>query len=81
MWTCLKCNAVNEDLYPCCPKCGAGKSAGRFGSYASSRPAVYAQRPAEAKRCASPPLPRLVTGEGALCCRGLLPVGFFFTVT
>ena len=57
MWTCLKCNAVNEDLYPCCPKCGAGKSAGRFGVCASSRPAVYTQRPAEAKPAAPEPAP------------------------
>ena len=23
MWTCIKCNAVNEDTYTICPKCGA----------------------------------------------------------
>lgn len=32
MWTCIKCNAVNEDTYTICPKCGAARSAGRFGS-------------------------------------------------
>jgi len=32
MWTCIKCHAVNEDLYTICPKCGASRSAGRFGS-------------------------------------------------
>ena len=34
MWSCNKCHAVNEDLYTICPKCGASRSAGRFGSAA-----------------------------------------------
>lgn len=38
MWTCSKCHAVSEDLYTICPKCGASRSAGRFGS--SAQPAV-----------------------------------------
>lgn len=48
MWTCIKCNAVNEDLYTICPKCGASRSAGRFGSAAPVKTVPYPQ-PAEQK--------------------------------
>lgn len=54
MWTCIKCNAVNEDIYTICPKCASSRSAGRFGSCAPVKTAAYPQdakpapRPAEA---------------------------------
>lgn len=32
MWTCIKCNTVNDDTCASCPKCGAARSVGRFGS-------------------------------------------------
>ena len=41
MWNCIKCNAVNEDLYTICPKCGASRSAGRFGSAAPVKTVPY----------------------------------------
>ena len=55
MWTCTKCNTVNEDLYTICPKCGASRSAGRFGS--SSQPQVKstAVQPAAAAKPAEQP--------------------------
>ena len=46
MWTCIKCNAVNEDIYTICPKCGASRSAGRFGSATPAKTVPY---PAETK--------------------------------
>lgn len=48
MWTCLKCNAVNEDLYPSCPKCGASRSAGRFSATGASRPEMHISEPIQA---------------------------------
>ena len=41
MWNCIKCNAVNEDIYTICPKCGASRSAGRFGSAAPVKTVPY----------------------------------------
>ena len=56
MWTCIKCTATNEDLYTICPKCGASRSAGRFGSAAPAKTVPY---PAESKpQQPSEPAPR-----------------------
>lgn len=63
MWTCIKCNAVNEDLYTICPKCGASRSAGRFGSATPVKTMPYPQpaeqkpAPAEHKPTPAPQLP------------------------
>lgn len=63
MWTCIKCNAVNEDLYTICPKCGASRSAGRFGSATPVKTMPYPQAaeqkaaPAEQKAAPVPQLP------------------------
>lgn len=43
MWNCTKCNTVNEDLYPICPKCGASRGVGRFGSAAPVKNASFPQ--------------------------------------
>lgn len=56
MWTCNKCNTVNEDLYPVCPKCGASRSAGRFGSAASVKTATYPPEPVQPR--AAEPAPK-----------------------
>lgn len=66
MWNCIKCTAVNEDLYTICPKCGASRSAGRFGSAAPVKTVPYPQpveqkpRPAEQKTApvAQAPVPQ-----------------------
>ncbi len=61
MWNCIKCNAVNEDLYTICPKCGASRSAGRFGSAAPVKTMAYPQpadnKPAEPKAAPVPAPP------------------------
>lgn len=56
MWNCIKCNAVNEDLYTICPKCGASRSAGRFGSATPVKTMAYPQ-PAEQKPKPAEPKP------------------------
>lgn len=63
MWTCPKCNAVNEEIYTVCTKCGASRSAGRFGSAINTPPknsAAYAAplvKPAQPDLTAPPPPP------------------------
>ena len=54
MWTCNKCTAVNEDLYTICPKCGSSRAAGRFGSAAPVKTAVYPQEAPAQSRAAEP---------------------------
>lgn len=56
MWNCIKCNTVNEDLYTICPKCGASRSAGRFGSASPVKTMAYPQ-PAEQKPKPAEPKP------------------------
>lgn len=65
MWTCIKCNAVNEDLYTICPKCGASRSAGRFGSAAPVKSVPYPQEaPVKPVQEAAPrPAPQPVINE------------------
>ncbi|MBR5232014.1 MAG: hypothetical protein IKW00_07190 [Clostridia bacterium] len=45
MWTCIKCNKINDDLYPICSNCSASRSAGRFGSAAPARVVPYPPEP------------------------------------
>ena len=56
MWTCIKCTAVNEDIYTICPKCGASRSAGRFGSASTAKAPVYSP-PIESKPAEKAPSP------------------------
>jgi len=35
MWNCNKCGNTNDDQYTICPRCGAAKGAGRFGTQQS----------------------------------------------
>lgn len=62
MWTCIKCSTINDDACASCPKCGAARSVGRFGS--TSQPAVHnaqaysapiQQRPAPMAEPSDPP--------------------------
>ena len=59
MWTCIKCNAVNEDTYTICPKCGAARSAGRFcsGNAAPARNAAAYTAPVQQRAMPRAPVP------------------------
>lgn len=60
MWTCIKCNTVNEDIYPICSKCASSRSAGRFGSSAPVKTVPLPQEAPAAPRPAEPvPSPAL----------------------
>jgi len=56
MWTCIKCNKINDDLYPICSNCSASRSAGRFGSAAPARVVPYTVE-AQGKPKAEEPAP------------------------